>query len=129
MSVNELQILTQRFADAFDQRNLTPVIEMLSEDVEVFDHVPYRFDGKQLFVKYLKEAGEGIVSASFGFRQPSCRVYGDTVGIVNAYDMYTAVTKDGKALSIHGRTTLVFVKQSGQWKIVSAHFSPMPQGH
>jgi hypothetical protein len=42
--------------------------------------------------------------------------------------MYTAVTKDGKALSIHGRTTLVFVKQSGQWKIVSAHFSPMPQG-
>jgi hypothetical protein len=55
-------------------------------------------------------------------------VYGDTVGIVNAYDMYTAVTKDGKALSIHGRTTLVFVKQSGQWKIVSAHFSAMPQG-
>src|SRR5689334_4210545 len=25
--------------------------------------------------------------------------------------------------------TLVLVKQSGQWKIVSAHFSPMPQGH
>ena len=128
MSVNELQTLTQQFADAFDQRELTPAIEMLSEDVEVFDHVPYRFDGKQLFVKYLKEAGEGIASASFGFRQPSCRVYGDTVGIVNAYDMYTAVSKDGKALSIHGRTTLVFVKQSGHWKIVSAHFSPMPQG-
>ena len=128
MSVNELQTLTQRFADAFDKRDLAPAIEMFSEDVEVFDHVPYRFDGKQLFVKYLKEAGEGIVSASFGFRQSSCRVYGDTVGIVNAYDTYTAVTKDGKALSIHGRTTLVFVKQSGQWKIVSAHFSPMPQG-
>jgi ketosteroid isomerase-like protein len=128
MSVNELQTLTQQFADAFDQRDLTPAIEMLSEDVEVFDHVPYRFDGKQLFVKYLNGAGGGIVSASFGFRQPSYRVYGDTVGIVNAYDMYTAVSKDGKARSIHGRTTLVFVKQSGQWKIVSAHFSPMPQG-
>jgi uncharacterized protein (TIGR02246 family) len=128
MSMNELQTLTQRFADAFDQRDLTPAIAMLSEDVEVFDHVPYRFDGKKLFVKYLKEAGEGTVSASFGFRQPSCRVYGDTVGIMNAYDMYTAVSKDGKARSIHGRTTLVFVKQSGQWKIVSAHFSPMPQG-
>jgi hypothetical protein len=75
MSVNELRALTQQFADAFDQRDLTPAIEMLSEDVEVFDHVPYRFDGKQLFVKYLNEAGEGIVSASFGFRQPSCRVY------------------------------------------------------
>ena len=47
MSVNELQALTQKFADAFDQRDLQPVMEMLSEDVEVFDHVPYRFDGKR----------------------------------------------------------------------------------
>jgi ketosteroid isomerase-like protein len=79
MSVNEIQALTQKFADAFDQRDLQPVMEMLSEDVEVFDHVPYRFDGKPLFAKYLHEAVAGLVSASFGFRQPSCRVYGDTV--------------------------------------------------
>ena len=129
MSVNELQALTQQFADAFDRCDLKPAIEMLAEDVEVFEYVPYRLDGKQMFAKQVNEAYEGIVSASFGFRQPSCRVYDDTVGILNAYDMYTAATKDGKALSIHGRTTLVFVKHSGQWKIVSAHFSPMPQGH
>jgi uncharacterized protein (TIGR02246 family) len=127
MSVKELQALTQKFADAFDQRDLQPILDMLSEDVEVFDHVPYRFDGKALFAKYLNEAFEGIVSASFGFRQPSCRVYGDTVGIVNAHDMFMGVTKEGKALSIHGRTTLVFIKQSGQWKIVSAHFSAIPK--
>jgi uncharacterized protein (TIGR02246 family) len=127
MNVNELQALAQQFADAFDRRDLKTATEMLSEDVEVFDHVPYRFDGKPLFAKYLNEAFEGIASASFGFRQPSCRVYGDTVGIVNAHDMFMGVTKEGKALSIHGRTTLVFIKQSGQWKIVSAHFSPMPR--
>src|ERR1700745_1293051 len=103
MSANELEALTQKFADAFDQRDLQPVMEMLSEAVA------------------------GLVSASFGFRQPSCRVYGDTVGIVNAYDMFTGVTKDGKARCIHGRTTLVFLKQSGQWKIVTAHVSAMPQ--
>jgi hypothetical protein len=34
MSVNELQALTQKFADAFDQRDLQPVMEVLSEDVE-----------------------------------------------------------------------------------------------
>ena len=127
MSVNELQVLTQQFADAFDQRDLKTLLEMLSDDVEVFDHVPYRFDGKPLFAKYLHEAVACLVSASFGFRQPSCRVYGDIVGIVNAYDMFTGVTKDGKVLSIHGRTTLVFIKQSGQWKIVSAHFSAIPR--
>ena len=127
MSVNEFQALAQRFADAFDKRDIKTVLEMLSEDVEVFDHVPYRFDGKPPFAKYLNEAIEGIASMSFGFRQPSCRVYNDNVGIVNAYDMFTGATKDGKALTIHGRTTLVFAKQSGQWKIVSCHFSAMPQ--
>ena len=127
MSVNELQTLAQQFANAFDQRDLQPILDMLSEDLEVFDHVPYRFDGKALFAKYLNEVVEGLASASFGFRQPSCRVYGDTVGIVNAHDMFTGVTKDGKVLSIHGRTSLVFIKQSGQWKIVSAHFSAIPK--
>src|ERR1700726_2019896 len=127
MSVNEIQALAQKFADAFDRRDIKTVLDMLSDDVEVFDSVPYRFDGRPLFAKFLNEAFEGIASASFGFRQPSCRVYDDTVGIVNAYDMFTGVTKDGKVLSIHGRTSLVFIKQSGQWKIVSAHFSAIPK--
>ena len=127
MSVRELQALTQKFAEAFDQRDVQPILDMLSEDVEVFDHVPYRFDGKALFAKYLNEVIASLASASFGFRQPSCRMYGDTVGIVNAHDMYTGVSKDGKARSIHGRTTLVFIKQGESWKIVSAHFSAMPQ--
>jgi hypothetical protein len=35
----KLQALTQQFADAFDQRDLKPVMEMLSEDVEVFGGV------------------------------------------------------------------------------------------
>jgi len=127
MSVNELQALANQFADAFDQRDLKTLLGMLSDDLEVFDHVPFRFDGEPLFAKYLNEVVEGLASASFGFRQPSCRVYGDTVGIVNAHDMFTGVTKDGKIISIHGRTTLVFIKQSGQWKIVSAHFSAIPK--
>ena len=126
MSVSEIQTLAQRFADAFDKNDMKSALEMLSEDVEVIDHVPYRFDGKPLFAKYLNETLGGIASTSFGFRQPSCRVYNDTVGIVNAYDMFTAVTKDGKPMAIHGRTTLVFVKQGTQWKIVSCHFSHLP---
>jgi ketosteroid isomerase-like protein len=80
MSVKEVQALAQKFADAFDQRDLQPILDMLSDDLEVFDHAPYRFDGKALFAKYLSEVVEGLASASFGFRQPSCRVYGDTVG-------------------------------------------------
>ena len=111
MSVNEIQALAQRFADAFDKNDMKSALEMLSEDVEVIDHVPYRFDGKPLFAKYLSKTFGAIASTSFGFRQPSCRVYNDNVGIVNAYDTFVGATKDGKALTLHGRTTLVFVKQ------------------
>ena len=126
MSVTEIQTLAQRFADAFDKGDMKTAVEMLADDLEVFDHVPYRFEGKALFAKYLNEAFAGIASTSFGFRQPSCRVYNDNVGIVNAYDMFMGATKDGKALTLHGRTTLVFVKQNGRWKIVSCHLSAMP---
>jgi uncharacterized protein (TIGR02246 family) len=126
MSVSEIQTLTQRFADAFDKNDMKSALEMVSEDVEVIDHVPYRFDGKQLFAKYLNETFGRIASTSFGLRQPSCRVYNENVGIVNAYDMFVGANKEGKALTLHGRTTLVFVKQGGNWKIVSCHFSAMP---
>jgi ketosteroid isomerase-like protein len=127
MSVDELQASANQFADAFDQRDLKTLLGMVSDDLDVFDHVPFRFDGKPLFAKYLNEVVEGLASTGFGFRQPSCRVYGNTVGIVNAHDMFTGVTKDIKTLSIHGRTTLVFINQTGQWKIVSAHFSAIPK--
>jgi ketosteroid isomerase-like protein len=89
MSVNELQTLAQQFADAFDQRDLQPILDMLSEDVEVFDHVPYRFDGKALFAKYLNEVIASLASASFGFRQPSCRVY-----CVQSHDILYKVSRD-----------------------------------
>ena len=115
MSVNELQALAKQFADAFDQRDLKTLLGMLSDDLEVFDHVPFRFDGKPLFAKYLNEVVEGLASASFGFRQPSCRVYGDTVGIVNAHDMFTGVTKDGKVLSIHGLMSWTYLSITTSW--------------
>lgn len=126
MSAETIKALAQQFADAFDKKDLRAVIEMLAEDVEIFDHVPYRFDNKAQFAKYLNEAIAGVGAMSFAFRQPSCRIYNDNMGIVNTYDTFMGMTKDGKPLTIHGRTTLVFAKQGGQWKIVSCHFSSLP---
>mgnify|MGYP003394522984 CR=1 FL=1 len=126
MSVQEIQSLTQQFCDAFNKNDLKAALNLLSDDLEVFDHVPYRFDNKAQFAQFLAGAMEGVASMNFGLRQLSCRVFNDNTGIANAYDTFTGVTKDGKVQMLHGRTTLVFVKQSGQWKIVSCHFSPLP---
>jgi ketosteroid isomerase-like protein len=126
MSAQEIQVLAEQLAEAFNSKNIKAAIDMLSDDLEIFDHVPYRFDSKATFAKFLIAATEGIASMSFGFRQPSCRVFNGNTGIANAYDTFTGVTKDGKVQTLHGRTTLVFVKEGAQWKIVSAHFSPLP---
>jgi ketosteroid isomerase-like protein len=70
MSVQEIQTLAQQFADAFDKKNINAVLDMLSDDLEVFDHVPYRFDNKQLFASFLNATVEGIASMNFGFASP-----------------------------------------------------------
>ena len=126
MSVQQIETAAQAFCDAFNRLDMPAAAEMLDEDLEVFDHVPYRFDNKKQFVNFLQGAVSGLASSNFGFRQLSCRVFNDNTGIANAYDTFTGVTKDGKVQTLHGRTTLVFVKRGSQWKIVSCHFSPLP---
>jgi ketosteroid isomerase-like protein len=100
-----------------------------SENLEVFDHVPYRFDNKKQFVEFLAPAFSSMASCQFSFRQLSCRMINDGAAVANAYDSFMGATKEGKPVTLHGRTTLVFVKEAGQWKVCSAHFSPLPAGH
>ena len=126
MSVQQIETAALAFADAFNRLDIPAAAEMLDDDLEVFDHVPYRFDNKKQFVNFLQGAVKGLASSDFSFRQLSCRMFNDNSGVANAYDTFTGVTKDGKVQTLHGRTTLVFVKRGSQWKIVSCHFSPLP---
>ena len=131
MSAQQIEAAAQAFADAFNGAegpaiDVAAVAELLDEDLELFDTVPYRFDNKRQFVAFLQGAASGLASSTFGFRQLSCRVFNDTSGVANAYDSFTGVTKDGQVRIVHGRTTLVFVKRGSHWKIVSAHFSHLP---
>jgi uncharacterized protein (TIGR02246 family) len=123
----EIEALTNEWISAFNRGQMQPFLDALADDLEVLDTVPYRFDDKASFVEFLQGSTAGLESVTFGFRQPSYRVFNDNVGIVNAYDMFSAVAKNGAVTTNYGRTTLVYVKQGGQWKIVSAHFSALPK--
>ena len=126
MSVQEIESLTNKFFDAFSRNDMGAVASMLSDNLEVFDHVPYRFDNKQQFADFLVGAMAGIESGTFGTRQLSCRVFNDNAAVANAYDVFSGMGKNGKPINLNGRTTLVFAKEGSQWKIVSCHFSPLP---
>jgi len=126
MSAREIEAAARGFFGAFAQLDVEKAIGMLSEDLEVIDHVPYRFDSKAEFAEFLRGAMAGVTSANSGLRQLSCRTIGRSAGVANGYDTFTSVGKDGQVSTLNGRTTLVFGKEDGQWKIVSAHFSPLP---
>ena len=85
MSAQEIEAAARGFFDAFAQLDVEKAIDMLSEDLEVIDHVPYRFDSKAEFADFLRGAMEGIASASSGLRQLSCRTIGRNAGVANAY--------------------------------------------
>jgi ketosteroid isomerase-like protein len=108
--------------------DFTPFVAALDDDLEVFDHLPYRFDNKSSFLEFIQRGMAGAESATFALHQPSCRAITDTCGVVNAYDRLATTPKGGGAPRVvNGRTTLVLAKRGAQWKIVSAHFSPMPK--
>jgi uncharacterized protein (TIGR02246 family) len=125
---DEIQAITEQFISAFNKGDPVPFLTTLDDDLEVFDHAPYRFDSKASFLAYLQGAMAGAESFSVVCHQPSYRTFNDNTGVVNTYDVLTLVPKGGGAPQVQAnRTTYVYVKKGGQWKIVSAHFSLLPQ--
>jgi uncharacterized protein (TIGR02246 family) len=129
MSVKEVEAVINELVRGFNANDVKGVASLLSENLEVFDHVPYRFDNKKQFVDFLTAAMAPFKDVQFGFRQLSCRLINEGAAVANAYDSFMGATNDGKAQTLYGRTTLVLAKEAGQWKIVSAHFSPLPTAH
>ena len=84
------------------------VMEMLSEDVNVFDHL------------------DGIISAGFGFPTaivPRVQRYGGDRECLR----HVCGSNERRQGPIHPRPNYLGLHQkSGQWEIVSAHFSAMP---
>ncbi len=124
----EIQAITEQFLAAFNKGDPVPFLNALDDDLEVFDHAAYRFDSKPSFVAYLQSLMAPADAASLVYHQPSYRTFNDNAGVVNAYDVLTIVPKGGGAPRVqYNRTTFVYAKKGGQWKIVSAHFSPLPK--
>ena len=124
----EAQQVNEQILAAAAKGDFAPFVNALDDEVEVFDHVAYLFEGRGKFLEYLQSAVAGAESTTFTFHQSSCRAVSDTTVVVNAYDRLTTVPKGGGLARVQcGRSTWVYVKKGRDWKIVSAHFSPLPK--
>jgi ketosteroid isomerase-like protein len=124
----EIKRAAEQIIAAASKGDFGPFITALDDDVEIFDHVPYRFDNKESFLEYLQSTAAGAESTTFSFHQPSYRAITETAAVINSYDRLATTPKGGGAPRVQcGRTTMVLAKRGSQWKIVSAHFSPLPK--
>ena len=124
----EVQEINGQILAAASKGDFAPFVSALDDEVEVFDHVAYLFEGKGKFLEYLQSAVSGAESTTYTIHQSSCRAVADTTVVVNAYDRLSIVPKGGGLAQVQcGRATWVYVKKGRDWKIVSAHFSPLPK--
>jgi len=128
MSAKEdVQRVNDQVIAAAAKGDFAPFVNVLADDVEVFDHVAYLFEGKGPFLEYLQSVTAGAEATTFALHQSSCRAITDTTEVVNGYDRLATFPKGGGMPKVQcGRTTWVYAKRGNDWKIVSAHFSPLP---
>jgi uncharacterized protein (TIGR02246 family) len=123
----EVQRINEQIISAAIKGDFTGFVTILDDEIEVFDHVAYLFEGKARFLEYLESTVAGAESTTYTLHQASYRAISDTAVVVNAYDRITTFPKGGGMRKVQcGRVTWVYAKKSGDWKIVSAHFSPLP---
>jgi ketosteroid isomerase-like protein len=93
------------------------------EYTEFNPQYPVRLDGKAANASLSEGAlkgGGGTVSAEM--MNPKVQVYGDVAILTYSYAGVNQA-KDGKTETSAGKSTRVYVKEGGQWKLVHAHFS------
>jgi len=123
----EIQQVNEQIIAAAAKGDFAPFVTALDDSVEVFDHVAYLFEGKASFLNYLQGVTAGAEATTFTFHQSSLRAITDTAAVVNGYDRLSTFPKGGGLPKVQcGRTTWVYAKKGNDWKIVSAHFSPLP---
>ena len=100
------------------------LMETVADDYTEFNpDYPTRIDGKALNVR-MAEVPPSAKSIYGDMLNPKVQVYGDTA--VLTYN-YAGITReaDGKTAASAAKSTRVYVRSGGQWKLVHANFAPV----
>ncbi len=124
---DEVIALTYKIWKAEMNKNMTGMNKYLSDDYTEFNPTySTRIDGKKLNVtlsETISMNGGTILAAEM--LNPKVQVYGDVA--ILTYN-YAGVSKDneGKINNTKAKSTRVYVKMNGEWKLVHANFALDP---
>ncbi len=125
---DEVIAMTKAQWTADIEKNTAAAMKDLSDDYTEFNgDYSARIEGKTMATR-LADAGNKASSAELAAEMgnPKVQVYNGDVAILTYNFMGLSKDKDGKTEPTRAKSTRVFVKQGGQWKLVHANFAPDP---
>ena len=121
-----IELAKAQWAAEIANKPIADQLASLADDyTEINNDFPVRVDGKALNSRLgeagLKDGGKSLVA---DLANAKVQVYGDTA--ILSYNYLGMVqSKDGKVKPQTGKSTRVYAKIDGKWKLVHAHFSPV----
>lgn len=112
------------------QKNTGEAMKSLADDyTELNSEYSTRIEGKTVAMRLAEATASGsgtLVAAEMA--NPKVQVYGD-VAILSYNFAGVTKDKDGKIENTRAKSTRVYVKQGGQWRLVHANFGadPLPR--
>ncbi len=123
-------VKAQWAAEMADPTNVAEQFKNISDDYTEFNSdYSTRLEGKAISMRLTeatsKDPGRNVAAEMLN---PKVQVYGD-VAILSYNYAGVAKNKDGVMKPIRAKSSRVYVKQSGKWKLVHANFAsdPMPK--
>jgi ketosteroid isomerase-like protein len=120
-------VKAQWAAEIADPGNLAEQFKNIADDYTEFNgDYSTRIDGKSVMMRLSEPLGKDPNrSAAAEMLNPKVQVYGD-VAILSYNFAGVSKNKDGETKAIRAKSTRVYAKQSGKWKLVHANFAPDP---
>lgn len=125
-AIDEARVVQERLIEAFNARQYDAYLDMFTEDLESFTGIatPLRWPGLSSWKELIAGLGE-LASATYEQRDATYRVYNDDTVLVNAYFVFTTVSRAGETERQTGRASHTMVRVDGGWRVVNQHYSPL----
>ena len=114
---------------AINGRDLDAVVSHAHDDVVLFGlYSPFPIVGKAAFRQAVQDYFDTFEAASLRPAHQEYMVIGET-GVAWGLYQLTTKLKGGMEQTVNGQYMFTYARPSGQWQIVSWHFSPLPGGN
>ncbi len=120
-------VKAQWASEMADPGNVSEQFKNIADDYTEFNgDYATRIDGKAMAMRLSAPAGKDPNRIAAGeMLNPKVQVYGD-VAILTYNFAGVGKNKDGETKPNRAKSTRVYVKQGGKWKLVHANFAPDP---